>query len=532
MAGKVTITVIKGKTRGASYSYAHKELLIAGRKADCAIVLKDPAVSRYHCMLDVNPPSVIVRDFGSLNGTYLNGALIGQRPAGMDAEAASKRTPNEFALHNGDVLGLGDDTELLIAVQEPRCCRICGAELPEGCEREECDACRAEKDATERDIPDAQLTHTRMGAENRRRSAQAPETECPSSYPEGCCQICGKPLPDDLGTRAHVCGECRKDQEKYFQYLLHASKRESGAKAIRGYRSVRELGSGASGHVLLVENEQNGQAYALKIFMPKYHADEYGRLCFQREAMIMAQLDHPNVVRQYQHGSEGDTFFILMEYCRGGGVDAAMQRRARDIGSAARVAPLDVEYAAGIILQVLDGLEYTHNAVVRAELPNGERVERRGIVHRDVKPANILLSDDSLHPTAKLGDFGMAKAFELAGLTDATREDAKLGTVGFMSRLQMLSFRHVKPVADVWSAAATFYYMLTGRIPKDLHSTPDEIYGVVNLPAIPIMQRNPKIPARLARVIDEALVEIDEKGRDTAAYPTAGELKKAIEGAL
>ena len=106
MSAKVTLKITKGHLSGKIFPFDQKESLILGRQDDCNIVLSESTISRYHCLLDVIPPSVMVRDFGSLNGTYLNGEKIGQRGAGMSIEEARKQRYNEFPMKAGDRLGL------------------------------------------------------------------------------------------------------------------------------------------------------------------------------------------------------------------------------------------------------------------------------------------------------------------------------------------------------------------------------------------------------------------------------------------
>jgi serine/threonine protein kinase len=187
---------------------------------------------------------------------------------------------------------------------------------------------------------------------------------------------------------------------------------------------------------------------------------------------------------------------------------------------------LPLDFATEIMLQVLDGLTYTHGARVDVKLKSGMIDTVNGVVHRDFKPGNIFLSDNSKHPTAKVADFGLAKAFETAGLTGQTRTGELAGTPVFMPRQQIINYRYAKPDVDVWAAAASYYYMLTGAFPKDL-SGKDVFAAALSGSAVPIRKRNAAIPRRLAAVIDEALV-------DKPAIPvkSAAELKRLILGAL
>jgi serine/threonine protein kinase len=150
-----------------------------------------------------------------------------------------------------------------------------------------------------------------------------------------------------------------------------------------------------------------------------------------------------------------------------------------------------------------------------------------GLVHRDIKPSNILLSDTGPHPTAKLADFGLAKAFDGAGLSGHTRTGSVGGTVAYMSRQQIIDYKFAKPEVDVWSTAATLYRMLTGATPRDFPPHQDPIAVILRDPAVPIREREPAIPARLAAVVDAALVDSPRM-----AVTSAEEFRRALADAL
>ena len=168
---------------------------------------------------------------------------------------------------------------------------------------------------------------------------------------------------------------------------------------------------------------------------------------------------------------------------------------------------LSIEDALDCTIQVLEGLHYAHTATISTRLPNGERKSSIGIVHRDFKPANIFIQKEKGKTIYKVADFGLAKAFELAGLSGHTQAGKVAGTPVFMPRQQVLDFRFAKPEVDVWAAAASLYFMLTGYPPK-FHLKKDPWLVAVTESATPIRKRNPDIPKGLANVIDAALLDV------------------------
>jgi serine/threonine protein kinase len=249
--------------------------------------------------------------------------------------------------------------------------------------------------------------------------------------------------------------------------------------------------------------------------LPKVAASQRAKESFLREAVNTQALQHPNVVRLWESGCSQGTFFLTLEFCDGGSVDKLMARRG---------GKLPIDEARPIILQALDGLHYAHHAEVpQVKLKDGSFGRGRGLVHRDLKPQNIFLSTAGASRVAKLGDYGLAKAFDMAGLSGHTYTGEVAGTPQFMPRQQVLRFKEVRPEADVWAMAATLYNMLTRCSPRDFPEGRDPWQCILETPVVPIRQRNPAIPSKLATVIDHALVEEPEVG-----FKSAAEFKQAL----
>jgi serine/threonine-protein kinase len=145
-------------------------------------------------------------------------------------------------------------------------------------------------------------------------------------------------------------------------------------------------------------------------------------------------------------------------------------------------------------------------------------------VHRDLKPANLFLTGKGSDRVVKLGDYGLAKAFDETGLSGATRTGEVAGTWEFLCRQQVIAYKSAKAEIDVWAVAASLYNMLTGQVPRDFPVNKDPWLVLLESKPVPIRQRNPQVPARLAEVIDRALIDDPD-----ILFKTAVELKRALE---
>lgn len=622
MAGKVSLEVTKGTLAGQTFTYEGKTRIFIGRQEDCGIVVPESTVSRYHCVLEIIPPDVKLQDFGSLNGTFLNGKKIGQRSQEQSWEEAKNEQHEEYALQNGDVLGLGSKCELRCKIEGAETCTECGAELPEGalggatiaegselspvyynaqgkrvCEvcylvgekeklekriaekkaREQAEkvaaekarACAAEAEqkrkAAELKQAEAQkkkqkedeakakaeanrVAKEKADQERKQKEAQAAAQKAEADRKEAerlarelaaklaarpkaeqkACAECGK-LFTPTAPDNNLCPDCLSDRAKVLDGILKimigAQGKKPGdlpnASLLKGYRKVKLLGKGGMGEVWKVQNEDTGKYYALKTMLPTVKANEDAVKLFLREAGVARCLRHKNVVTTYQSGSSNDTFYILMDLCEGGSVDNLMQKKG---------GTLSLEQATWIMLQVLAGLDYVHNVDLRPDKENGSflgTADAHGVVHRDFKPGNIFLSDTTDRPIAMVADFGMAKAFDAAGLSRITKTGTVMGTPVFMPRQQAINFKYAKPEVDVWAAAASYYNMLTGALPKNFRPGKNVWQIIVSESAVPIRSRNASIPKQLAAVIDKALEEQPEIG-----YLSAAAFRKDIVSAL
>jgi serine/threonine-protein kinase len=234
------------------------------------------------------------------------------------------------------------------------------------------------------------------------------------------------------------------------------------------YRVMSRLGSGGMADVFLAEDQQLGRKVALKLLHHRFAQDPDFVERFRREAQAAAGLQHPNVVSVYDRGSFDDTYYIAMEYLPGRSLKQLIRQEA----------PLDPLRAIDIAIQILKAARFAH---------------RRGVIHRDLKPHNVIV-DDSGH--AKVTDFGIARA----GASDMTETGSIMGTAQYLSPEQAQGHA-VNAGSDLYSIGVVLYEMLTGRVPFDADSAVSIALKHVAEAPPPPSQFNPNIPPELEQTV-------------------------------
>ena len=496
MAGKVHILVTEGPIKSQEFLYEEHDVLLFGRAPDCHACLpeEDRTASRHHFILEVNPPDARVRDVGSLNGTYVNGVKYGGRQPGETPDEGARREYPQVDLRDGDEIRVGESV-LQVKIEVPAVCCECGKAIPER-NRERC----------------AWVGGALICPSCRKKVLEAGQPAAPKPPQPVRCRKCGKDVSAEVGKGRrgdYVCAACLEKAQDDPHALLRKFIREAGlgrgeeAPQVAGYDIERRLGIGGFGAVYLARDKKSGDQVALKVMLARVAVDEHAKKLFQREIDTNKKLRHPNIVELLDHGSAASAFWFTMEFCEGGNVADLMIRRG---------SKLTLDEAAPIMLEALRGLAFAHE---------------QGFVHRDLKPENILRAKANGGWLAKVGDFGLGKAFREAGLSGMTATGSYAGTWPFMPREQLTNFRDAKPACDVWAIGATFYVMLTGQLPREIRRGQDPVEVVLRGEVVPVRKREPGLPRAVAEVIDRAPV-MDPKAR----YQTAGEMRKALERAL
>jgi beta-lactam-binding protein with PASTA domain/predicted Ser/Thr protein kinase len=263
------------------------------------------------------------------------------------------------------------------------------------------------------------------------------------------------------------------------------------------YRVVRKLGSGGMADVYLAEDEELGRRVAIKILNERHANDEQFVERFRREAKNAAGLSHPNIVSIYDRGEAEGTYYIAMEYLDGRSLKELVTARG----------PLPIGDAIAFTREVLGALRFAH---------------RKGVVHRDIKPHNVMADADG---RLKVTDFGIARA----GASQMTEAGSIIGTAQYLSPEQARGAA-VDQRSDLYSVGIVLYELLTGTVPFN-GETPVEIAmrHLSDTPQPPSIKR-PEIPPDLDMIVLRALAKNPDDRFQTAAEMDA-ELERVAQGA-
>jgi serine/threonine-protein kinase len=259
------------------------------------------------------------------------------------------------------------------------------------------------------------------------------------------------------------------------------------------YRVLNRIGSGGMADVYCAEDTQLGRRVALKLLYRRFAEDEEFVERFRREASSAAGLQHPNIVGIFDRGEWDGTYYIAMEFIDG----HTLKQLVREHGA------MPPDLASDITVQVLRAARFAH---------------KRGVVHRDIKPHNVILDEEG---RAKVTDFGIARA----GASDMTETGSIMGTAQYLSPEQAQG-QPVSPRSDLYSVGVLLYELLTGRVPFDAESAVTIALKHVSERPIPPAELNPDVPPALEAVVMRAL-EKDPNLR----FADADEFIAALEAA-
>jgi serine/threonine-protein kinase len=466
---RINLKVTSKRHRNREFTFEGHDHFIVGRSplAHLRLTSKDKSISRIHFMMEINPPHCRLMDLHSRNGTFVNGKKV-----------------KSVALADGDQIKVGKTT---LRVEVHADDKRVAAEAATPCEPLAGQPPKAPPLTTA--VSDYGTLHPPRFAVS---SPQPPVRPAPDVTR---CRACAEPIagdekpPPKESFPQHLGPICRGCQEE--------TRRQP--QPIPGYVVVRKLGEGGMGAVYLVLRKAGGAAAALKLITRVASADPGALARFLREAAILHELRHPNIVAFREMGSVDGRPYFVMDLVRG--CDAA-----RLVKTEGRMA---IARAAGLTCQLLDALDYAHS---------------KEYVHRDINPPNVIVERKDGRETVKLADFGLARYYQASQLSGLTLKGSLGGSVGFMAPEQITNFREVKPAGDLYAVGATLYYLLTKQHVYNFpHDVEGQVLMVLQGAAVPVQSRRPDTPDGLAALIHRALArKVEDRFTDVR------EMRKAL----
>src|SRR6266508_3840845 len=263
------------------------------------------------------------------------------------------------------------------------------------------------------------------------------------------------------------------------------------------YELEKLVGTGGMSNVYCARDRLLERKVALKVLHPHYTEDEEYVARFRHEARAVAQLSHPHIVTVIDRGEEDGQQFIVFEYVDGENLKQLVERTG----------PLPARRAVELALEVADALAFAHE---------------HGLVHRDVKPQNVLLTPDG---AAKVTDFGIARSLDVEH--GVTQTGTVLGTSNYIAPEQASGDR-AGPQSDVYSLGVVLFQLLTGRVPFDGENFVTVAMKHINEPAPSVTARRRDVPPRLAAAVSRALAK-DPRDRFDSMDAFAAELEACLE---
>jgi pSer/pThr/pTyr-binding forkhead associated (FHA) protein len=436
---EVVVQVVDGPGKGNEATLTIGDVVVVGRAADAGLRVRgDRHISRQHFRVELTDKGCFVVDLGSQNGTLVNSRVVRERQE-ISNGARLAAGSSKFVVSVSQALAesSGSSRESTVEVtREEVICAVCGKVV------------EVNRSTVSFSLTMAAFT---LGDEYRCRSCRTIEAPAPS----------GEDFP--------------------------------------GYRILEQIGEGSMGTVYLVERATDSTMLALKALRAESAIKETDVKRFLREAALLSELQHPNIIGFVDQGFLDGEFYFVMEYVEG--VDLDLYRR--QAGGKIRL-----KRAIQLMCQVLDGLAFAHE---------------KGFVHRDVKPANILVGVVDGQMATKLSDFGLAKQYRALASDTVTRGHISFGTPDYMPPEQITHFKEADPRGDLYSVGASLYHLLAGKTLFAGVGRDDPIRTLLDTTPPSLLERAPEVPEAVAQAVQKAINREPE-----LRWQSAGQFRDAL----
>ncbi len=462
------LAVTQGKWAGLRQLITNKGKILIGRDAACDLAIEDPLLSRQHCLLECNGEEFKLVDLKSRNGTYVNGQRI-----------------QEKLVTQSDEIRLGHHIlHLQAAPTSP--------EIPQPtvglCSR--CQRKILQKDllnhravrhgnhlycqqCLERGIDSKTMGKLPAlpGKGEVRPALPAAPTKVAKPIDTAPLRSTSLPAKGSLPAKPNIP---TPTSDEMTMSDLSSSSTPSN---IGQYKILEVLGEGGMGYVYKAQHVILGNIVAIKVIKEEFASHSDVLMRFLQEARLGFNLDHAHIVKILDAGEVEGTYFISMEYFAGQNLASLVQIKGT-------VQALTVLNWA---IHLADALHYAH---------------QKQIIHRDVKPSNILVNEEDV---VKLADFGLAKAWQKAGAPQLTSAGQMLGTIQYISPEQLENSKNVDPKADIFSLAASLYFALVGVPPFGQEPLGKVIHNILHTepPAI----KRPDMPKEFEAALFKAMAK-------------------------
>ncbi|EMI54223.1 FHA domain-containing serine/threonine-protein kinase [Rhodopirellula sallentina] len=456
-ACQIKLDVTAGPHTGRSWTFADAQHIVLGRQAPSHLRLaEEVSISRQHIELRIDPPRVELADLDSSNGTKVNGIRV------VNA-----------SLCDGDLISIGN-TELRLSVLIPsqglNGCSAMAPSTPESAPSSLIDGddkspaltlvsppCSSPDASASPPVPkgptDA-IEQTRVNPDGRSRREDSHKTPSPVS---------SNPHPDAGGSvPGDTFSKTRRSEFIADESAVAITTAGSFPDRIGVYDMKELLGRGGMATVHLAEHRRTGAQVAIKLIRTDLATtDKHVRL-FVREAGLITRMNHPRIVKAFEFGIDGSMPYLVMEYLETIDLLSLLDRKP----------PEDrIKIATWVTSRILQAVHYAHD---------------QGIVHRDIKPGNVLAYREGRHLQIKIADFGLAKTFEDAGLSALTNERSLRGTIAYMAPEQFKNSRDAPPEVDLFACGACLYRMLSGTIPNMITKADETLHRLDQCDDLPV----------------------------------------------